>query len=101
MMDEANKRPAAYLRLMEKIPTGVYMTAALAAIAGAAALRLFGKKDAAIFVGQWPPTFMVLVCKSEQRSLRARQGAAARPGLARHPYGDPRGGLDGVGATHP
>jgi hypothetical protein len=58
-MYQATERPAAYLRMMEKIPTGGYMTAALAAIAGAAALRLLGKKDAAIFVGQWPPTFIL------------------------------------------
>jgi hypothetical protein len=58
-MYQATERPAAYLRMMEKVPTGGYMTAALAAIAGAAALRLFGKKDAAIFVGQWPPTFIL------------------------------------------
>ena len=59
-MDQAMERPAAYLRMMEKIPTGGYMTAALAAIAGSAALRLLGKKEAAIFVGQWPPTFILL-----------------------------------------
>ena len=58
-MHEATKQPAAYLRLMEKVPTGVYMTAALAAIAGSATLRALGKKEAAIFVGQWPPTFLM------------------------------------------
>jgi hypothetical protein len=58
-MYQATERPAAYLRMMEKVPTGGYMAAALAAIAGAATLRLFGKKDAAIFVGQWPPTFIL------------------------------------------
>ena len=58
-MHEATKQPAAYLRLMEQVPTGVYMTAALAAIAGSATLRALGKKEAAIFVGQWPPTFLL------------------------------------------
>ena len=58
-MQEAMERPAGYLRLMEKVPTGVYMTAALAAIAGSATLRALGKKEAAIFVGQWPPTFIL------------------------------------------
>ena len=53
------ERPAAYLRMMEKVPTGAYMAAALAAIAGSATLRLLGKKEAAIFVGQWPPTFIL------------------------------------------
>ena len=59
-MNAAMERPAAYLRMMEKIPTGAYMGAALAAIAGSATLRVLGKKDAAIFVGQWPPTFILL-----------------------------------------
>ena len=58
-MDAAMERPAAYLRMMEKVPTGAYMAAALAAIAGSATLRLLGKKEAAIFVGQWPPTFIL------------------------------------------
>ena len=64
-MDQALERPAAYLRMMEKVPTGAYMGAALAAIAGSATLRVLGKKEAAIFVGQWPPTFILfgLACK--------------------------------------
>jgi len=28
-------------------------------IALSAILRVFGKKDAAVFVGQWPPTFIL------------------------------------------
>jgi hypothetical protein len=47
------------LETMETIPTRGYLGAALAAIALSAALRLFGKKDAAVFVGQWPPTFIL------------------------------------------
>ncbi len=58
-MNDMMERPAAYLRMMEKVPTGAYMGAALAAIAGSATLRVLGKKDAAIFVGQWPPTFIL------------------------------------------
>jgi hypothetical protein len=53
------ERPTAYLRMMEKVPTGGYLGAALVAIAASATLRLLGKKDAAIFVGQWPPTFIL------------------------------------------
>jgi len=58
-MDNAMERPAAYLRMMEKVPTGAYMSAALASIAASATLRALGKKEAAIFVGQWPPTFLL------------------------------------------
>ncbi len=48
-----------YLEMMEEVPTQAYLSAALAAIGLSALLRLFGKKDAAVFVGQWPPTFIL------------------------------------------
>jgi hypothetical protein len=50
---------ATYLKVMEAVPTQVYLGAALGSIALSALLRLFGKKDAAVFVGQWPPTFIL------------------------------------------
>ena len=59
-MREAIERKDSYLRMMESVPTQVYLSAALGATAGSALLRLFGKKDAAIFVGQWPPTLVLL-----------------------------------------
>lgn len=48
-----------YLHMMEAVPTQVYLGAALGSIALSALLRLVGKKDAAVFVGQWPPTFIL------------------------------------------
>ena len=48
-----------YLKLMEAVPTQAYLGAALGSIALSAILRVLGKKDAAIFVGQWPPTFIL------------------------------------------
>ncbi len=50
---------ATYLKVLEAVPTQVYLGAALGSIALSALLRLVGKKDAAIFVGQWPPTFIL------------------------------------------
>ena len=50
---------ATYLKMMEAVPTQVYLGAALGSIALSALLRLVGKKDAAVFVGQWPPTFIL------------------------------------------
>ena len=58
-MDPSMEQPAAYLRMMEKVPASAYLAAAVAAIVASATLRTLGKKDAAIFVGQWPPTFML------------------------------------------
>lgn len=48
-----------YLKFMEAVPTQAYLGAAVGSIALSALLRMFGKKDAAIFVGQWPPTFIL------------------------------------------
>jgi len=48
-----------YLKAMEEVPTQAYLGAALGSIALSALLRIFGKKDAALFVGQWPPTFIL------------------------------------------
>lgn len=41
------------------MPTQVYLGVALGSIGLSALLRLFGKKDAAVFVGEWPPTFIL------------------------------------------
>ena len=82
-MNKVSKQPAGYLRLMEQVPTGVYMTAALAAIAGSATLRALGKKEAAIFVGQWPPTFILFalaykLLRPSREDPAADLGGAAR-----------------------
>ena len=86
-MDDMIERKDSYLRMMEKVPTQVYLSAALGALGLSALLRLAGKRDAAIFVGQWPPTLilMALVHKllrpSEEpgfRDSREAAGEAAR-----------------------
>lgn len=48
------------LKFIEQVPTQAYLGAALGSIALSALLRLTGAKDAAVFVGQWPPTFLLL-----------------------------------------
>jgi hypothetical protein len=58
-MDEMTGRKDSYLRMMEKIPTQTYLGLALGSIAASALLRIAGKKEAALFVGQWPPTFLL------------------------------------------
>ncbi len=67
-----------YLALMEAVPTQAYLGAALASIALSAGLRLAGKKDAAIFVGQWPPTFILFALAS--KILRPSDEDVAREG---------------------
>ena len=58
-MNELTERTDSYLRMMEKIPTQGYFGLALGSIVASALLRLAGKKEAALFVGQWPPTFLL------------------------------------------
>ncbi len=43
-----------------KIPSDGYLTAAIVSMIGSATLRLMGKDNWALFVGQWAPTFLVL-----------------------------------------
>jgi hypothetical protein len=48
-----------YLKMMETIPAQAYMSAASASVVLSLLLRLIGKKDAAVFVGQWPTTILL------------------------------------------
>jgi hypothetical protein len=43
-----------------RIPSSGYLAAAFSAIATSAILKLVGKDDWALFVGQWPAAFMLM-----------------------------------------
>ncbi|HTK95402.1 MAG TPA: hypothetical protein VL382_07160 [Terriglobales bacterium] len=43
-----------------KIPSSGYLGAALAAMAASAALKVAGKDEWALFVGQWAPAFLIM-----------------------------------------
>ncbi len=43
-----------------KIPSGVYLTAALASMATSLTLKCFGFKSTALFVGQWAAPFLIM-----------------------------------------
>ena len=43
-----------------KIPSSGYLAASLSAMGTSALLKILGKDDWALFVGQWAPTFLVL-----------------------------------------
>ncbi len=43
-----------------KIPSVGYLAAALSSMAASAALKIAGKDQAALFVGQWAPAFLIL-----------------------------------------
>ncbi len=43
-----------------KLPSDVFLWAALGSIAASASFHLFGNRSASVFVGQWAPTFLIL-----------------------------------------
>jgi len=48
-----------YFRITDQVPGQVWYWAALISILASAGLRLSGKRDLSLFVGQWPPTFIL------------------------------------------
>lgn len=69
---------------MEELPIQVYWGAAVASLVISAILYLFGKRTAAIFVGQWPPTLILLslfyrlLRPSEEDAGRSMERAKSR-----------------------
>jgi hypothetical protein len=43
-----------------KLPSDTFLWAAIGSMAGSITFELMGKKDAALFVGQWVPTLLIL-----------------------------------------
>jgi hypothetical protein len=43
-----------------RIPSDTFLWAAVGSMAASAVLRAFGKGEAAVFVGQWAPTLLIL-----------------------------------------
>jgi hypothetical protein len=51
---------AAIEKVTSKIPSSVYLAAALASMAVSAGCRLAKKDHIALFIGQWAPSFLIL-----------------------------------------
>jgi len=47
-------------RQTAKLPSDLFLWAAVGSIATSATLHLVGNKDASVFIGQWAPTFLIL-----------------------------------------
>jgi hypothetical protein len=65
-----------------QIPSSAYLGAALGSIAASAILRMAGKKDASLFVGQWAAPFLLMgvynkMVKQHGSDAESRQSAAA------------------------
>jgi hypothetical protein len=43
-----------------KLPSDLFLWAAIGSIAVSATLHLIGNKNGSVFVGQWAPTFLIL-----------------------------------------
>jgi len=43
-----------------KLPSDLFLWAALGSVAGSLMLQFSGKKDESLFVGQWAPTLLIL-----------------------------------------
>ena len=43
-----------------KLPSDVFLWLAAGSIAASATLKIMGRDKDALFVGQWPPTFLIL-----------------------------------------
>jgi hypothetical protein len=48
------------MRSMEAVPTQIYWGLAMGSVVLSALFFLMGKRNTALFVGQWPPTFLAL-----------------------------------------
>src|SRR5437588_326932 len=48
-----------YFRVTDQVPGYIWYWAAVASILASATLFLTGRRDWSIFVGQWPPTFLL------------------------------------------
>ncbi len=57
---DAIERKDRFLRSMESVPTQVYWGLSMGSVLLSAVLFLSGRWRAGLFVGQWPPTFLVL-----------------------------------------
>lgn len=63
-----------YFRVTDSVPDEVWYWAALGSIIASAILFVSNKRDWSIFVGQWPPTFLLfglfhrLLSKPQRRS---------------------------------
>lgn len=56
---KSKETQAQYFRVTDNIPEEAWYWAALASIGLSAFFKLSGKDHASLFVGQWPPTFIL------------------------------------------
>jgi hypothetical protein len=58
--DKAKEMQGYYFRVTDQVPPQVWYWGALSSIVVSAAFFIAGKRDWSIFIGQWPPAFLLL-----------------------------------------
>ena len=59
MQEQGNPQNAIF-QALDSVPSQLWYTASIVSILASAILQIAGKKQAALFVGQWPPTFLAV-----------------------------------------
>ena len=59
MQDQGNPQNAIF-QALDAVPSQFWYTAGVVSILASAILQIAGKKQMALFVGQWPPTFFAV-----------------------------------------
>ena len=59
MQDETNPQNAIF-KVLDAVPGQAWYTASILSILASALCQLAGKKQLALFIGQWPPTFLAV-----------------------------------------
>ena len=57
-----------------KLPSDVWLWAAFGSIAASLTFQIAGKKDNALFIGQWAPTFLLLGLYNKLVKLHGSEG---------------------------
>ncbi|HLI06449.1 MAG TPA: hypothetical protein VKV40_07770 [Ktedonobacteraceae bacterium] len=57
--NKAQQRQQDFFRVTDQLPAEAWYWAALGSVIVSASLFLMGKRDWSIFVGQWPPAFLL------------------------------------------
>lgn len=59
MQDQGNPQNAIF-QALDAVPSQFWYTAGVVSILASAICQIAGKKQLALFIGQWPPTFFVV-----------------------------------------
>lgn len=57
-----------------KLPSDIFLWAALGSMAASATLKILGKSNTSMFVGQWAPSFLILGLYNKLVKLEGHDG---------------------------